>query len=292
MTPDPAAEDSQGHGPDVAPAAPATGKTKKKARKAAPELPAEKVPAEPRVKWSHKEDALLDEAWKTVSLDAIVGANQCMDNYWKRVQTSYDERRIVDPEFSRCLARGQKAMANHWAVIQQACKKWHGIRRRSRTGRRAAPTSKMRYVFRRFFASLVVRRLADRLFLQFVRMMEMYRDDEKADFKLLHVFTRIQGCEKWAACRQGIRKAKEYVPDAVVAGASKGRPDGHKKAKAARDAAPAVTKLAASIESCIADVATNAAKRAKQTDARWAELMADTSKTYVLFRTLLLLFYL
>ena len=50
-----------------------------------------------------------------------------MDNYWKRVQSSYDERRIVDPEFSQCLYRGQKAMANHWAVIQTACNKWHGI---------------------------------------------------------------------------------------------------------------------------------------------------------------------
>ena len=88
-------------------------------------------------------------------------------------------------------------------------------------------------------------------------MMEMYRDDEKADFKFLHVFTRIQGCEKWASCRRDIRRAKEYVPDAVVAGASEGRPDGHEKGKAARDAAPAAAKLAASIESCIADVATN-----------------------------------
>ena len=50
-----------------------------------------------------------------------------MDNYWKWVQTSYDERPIIDPEFGRCLYLGQKAMANHWAVIQQACNKWHGI---------------------------------------------------------------------------------------------------------------------------------------------------------------------
>ena len=106
-------------------------------------------------------------------------------------------------------------------------------------------------------------------------MMEMYRDDEKADFKFLHVFTRIEGCEKWAACGQCIRKAKEYVPDVVVAGASEGRPHGHKKAKAARDAAPAAAKLTASIETCIADVATHATKRAQKTDARWAELMAN-----------------
>ena len=49
----------------------------------------------------------------TVSLDLIVGANQSMDNYWKRVQTSYDEHRIVDPEYASCGIRGKKAMANH-----------------------------------------------------------------------------------------------------------------------------------------------------------------------------------
>ena len=50
-------------------------------------------------------------------MDAITGPNQCMDNYWKRVQSLYDERHIVDLEYGHCLYRGQKAMANHWTVI-------------------------------------------------------------------------------------------------------------------------------------------------------------------------------
>ena len=89
---------------------------------------APKPPVEPRIKWTAKEDVLLAEAWKTVSLDPIVGASENMDNYWKRVKTSYDERRIVDPGYSVCVTpRGEKAMANHWANIQHACNKWHGI---------------------------------------------------------------------------------------------------------------------------------------------------------------------
>ena len=85
-------------------------------------------------------------------------------------------------------------------------------------------------------------------------MLEAYENDGKADFKYLHVFIVIEGCEKWAETRRGLGKGKEYVPGAAVAGASDGRPPmGHKKAKAARDAAPAAAKLQASIQTCIAD---------------------------------------
>ena len=111
--------------------------------------------------------------------------------------------------------------------------------------------------------------------MQFVLIMEMYPDNEKPEFKYLHVFTRIEGCEKWALVRQSIRKAKDYVPDAVVAGASEGRSDGHKKAKTARDVAPVAARLVASIETCIVDVVTHAAKREQNSDAMWTELMTN-----------------
>ena len=41
---------------------------------------------------------------------------------------AFDERKMVDPEFCNIhMDRGDKAMANHWETIQQACNKWHGI---------------------------------------------------------------------------------------------------------------------------------------------------------------------
>ena len=94
-------------------AAPATAKGK--AKRKVPKVP---KPTEPRVKWSYKEDVLLTQAWMTLSLDPIVGANQNMDNYWMRDKSLYDEHRIVDPEYAGCLDHSEKAMANHWAVIQ------------------------------------------------------------------------------------------------------------------------------------------------------------------------------
>ena len=42
-----------------------------------------------------------------------------------------------------------------------------------------------------------------------VRMFEMYRQDSKdTEFKFLHVFTRIEKCEKWAEIRLNLGKGK------------------------------------------------------------------------------------
>ncbi|CAM0944832.1 unnamed protein product [Alopecurus aequalis] len=129
-------------------------------------------PVEPRVKWSHREDVLLAEAWKTVSLDPIVGANQVIDNYSKRVKTAYDERRMIDPDFAACVTeRGQKTMANHWANIQTACNKWHGIQEEVTNRPKSGANREM----------------------ELVRMPEAYKNDENMDFKFLHVFVVIEG---------------------------------------------------------------------------------------------------
>jgi len=117
-------------------------------------------------------------------------------------------------------------------------------------------------------------------------MLEAYKEDEKTDFKWLHVFVVIEGCEKWAETRRTLGKGKEYVPDAAAAGASDGRPPmGHKKAKAARDAAPAAAKLQASIQTCIADAQANAGKREEIAAKRWSALMANSKVKIDLLRT-------
>ena len=49
-----------------------------------------------------------------------------------------------------------------------------------------------------------------------VRMFEMYQQDSNdAEFKYLHVFTRIEKCEKWAEVCLNLGNGKEpYNPDA------------------------------------------------------------------------------
>jgi hypothetical protein len=66
-------------------------KGKKKRKKDAP-------PAEPRIKWTPREEECLAEAWMTMSMDGITGANQSSDTYWLRVKAAFDEHRLGVPD--------------------------------------------------------------------------------------------------------------------------------------------------------------------------------------------------
>jgi hypothetical protein len=86
------------------------------------------MPIEPRIKWTGKEEECLAEAWKTVSINGITGANQNYDSYWQRVKLAFDERKIVDPYFNKTVTiRDEKVMGAHWGIMQAACSRWHSI---------------------------------------------------------------------------------------------------------------------------------------------------------------------
>ena len=122
---------------------------------------------------------------------------------------------------------------------------------------------------------------------QLLRMFAMFRDDNSdAEFKYLHVFKRIDKCEKWAAVRRTLVKAKEtYKPDAPTAGAADGRPASNKGAKKAKHAESAAARVQESIEHCLADAKTRAAQREEKTEARWAALMTNNTVKLDLLRT-------
>ena len=81
-------------------------------------------------------------------------------------------------------------------------------------------------------------------------MFAMYRQDSSdQEFKYLHVFKRIEKCEKSADVRHTLAKAKEtYKPDAPTPGTSDGRPNGHKWAKKGKQADAAAARVHESIE--------------------------------------------
>ncbi|KAK1602374.1 hypothetical protein QYE76_037173 [Lolium multiflorum] len=62
----------------------------------------------------------LAEAWMTVSMNGIIGANQSFDTCWLRVKQAYEERKLVDPYFNKTNERvpGDKAMATHWGIMR------------------------------------------------------------------------------------------------------------------------------------------------------------------------------
>ena len=84
---------------------------------------------------------------------------------------------------------------------------------------------------------------------QLLHMFAMYRgDNQDADFKHLHVYKRIDKCDKWSKVRRTIEKAKEtYTPDTPSPGASDGRPDGNKGAKKGKHADAATSRVQESI---------------------------------------------
>ncbi|KAE8801518.1 putative methionyl-tRNA synthetase [Hordeum vulgare] len=98
------------------------------------------------------------------------------------------------------MERGDKVMSNRWSSIQQACNKWHAIQEEVI----ARPES----------GTNVERRM--------VRMFEIFRRESSTDvdFKFIHVFTKVESCEKWAEVRLALAKAKDgfYNTDAPISG--------------------------------------------------------------------------
>ncbi|KAK1561667.1 hypothetical protein QYE76_017255 [Lolium multiflorum] len=237
-------------------------KGKKKRKKDSP-------PAEPRIKWTSKEEECLAEAWMTVSMNGIIGANQSFDTYWLRVKQAYEERKLVDPYFNKTnmnVYRGDKAMATHWGIMQTACSKWHGIQ--EEVEKRPISGHDLEQKLR--------------------RALDMYTDDTGLQFKFLNVYARLEHCEKWREVRTTLSKSKteQYNPDAPAACASEGRPElGQKKLKELKRTDSPADKMQASIDKCLADLRSHADGRHDKFDGRWREMLANQGVRIALLKT-------
>ncbi|KAE8804961.1 putative methionyl-tRNA synthetase [Hordeum vulgare] len=164
--------------------------------------------------------------------------------YWGRIKAAFDEPKLVGTDFANIhMDLGDKALANHWAMVQTVCNKWHGI----------------------------VAEVAART---------------ESDANVKGQVWTIESCENWRKVRLAFTKAKDtYNMNAPTPVAAEGRPDDIKKAKAERDAEPVAEWLQSSIEQCIADAKSNAAKMEEKSDARWSALMTNQHVKLNLLRT-------
>ena len=122
---------------------------------------------------------------------------------------------------------------------------------------------------------------------QLVRMFAMYRQDNSdQEFKYLHVFKRIEKCEKWADVRSTLAKAKETNKrDEPRLNVGEGRPEGNKGAKKGKHADSATARVQESIEHCLADAQARAALCEEKTEAWWSALMTSSAVKLDLLRT-------
>jgi hypothetical protein len=124
-----------------------------------------------------------------------------------------------------------------------------------------------------------------------LKVFKTYREDnEDVEFNFIHVFKRIEKCDKCEVVRASLGKGKDvaFDPTTPLPAAGQGRSEmGNKKAKQARDETPAMERLQSSIGKCIAGVATNNAAREEKKvarevkfDARWA-MMFDKQEVNI-----------
>jgi hypothetical protein len=64
-------------------------------------------------KWRSLEDECLAEAWKTVSIDPISGANQNSDTYLERVKVAFDECKLLDLTFNKVHTDSNSSGMSH-----------------------------------------------------------------------------------------------------------------------------------------------------------------------------------
>jgi hypothetical protein len=188
----------------------------------------------------------------------------------------------MDPTFNKMYMDCNPSEISHrWGIIQQACNKWHGIQQevmdQQESGASIEDLVRSAPLLADFYLQLFSQSCV-------VAMFEMYRtNNEDVEFKFIHVFKRIEKCDKWVLVRASLGKGKDitFDPTSPLPAVGQGRLEmGNKKAKQAREDALAMEWLQSSIKKCIAGVAMNYAAREGKEAAREVKFDAWWDKMF------------
>ena len=106
-----------------------------------------------------------------------------------------------------------------------------------------------------------------------LQTLDMYKHQhEDKDFPFMHCYNKLQGCKKWDDLLHTLMKDGEDGP-IDPAGASTGRPIGNKKAKAERNAAPALAAMDASLEKMISSFSMENKEAADRAAVVWKAIL-------------------
>lgn len=69
--------------------------------------------------WRHNEEAILCQAWITITTDGATGTNQSADTMWERISAEYNAQKPAT-----CVERSSDSCKARWKVFSPLCTKW------------------------------------------------------------------------------------------------------------------------------------------------------------------------
>ncbi|CAN6205715.1 unnamed protein product [Urochloa humidicola] len=121
--------------------------------------------------YSVEEDEALVLAWESVSLDPVIGKDQSMKTYWKRIVDHF-QRNVKTPS-----NRSIGSLSHRWSTIQECCNRWAGC---IVNIDRAQPSGVT---------------LQDRI--NYIQKLYQKKEPHNRPFVMLHCWTLLEHNEKW-----------------------------------------------------------------------------------------------
>ncbi|CAO2044919.1 unnamed protein product [Urochloa humidicola] len=224
--------------------------------------------------YSVQEDEALVLAWESVSLDPVIGRDQSMKTYWKRIADHF-HRNVSTPS-----NRSISSLSHRWSTIQECCNRWAGCI----VNIDRAPPSGVT--------------LQDRI--NHIQVLYKRREPHNRPFVMLHCWTLLEHNEKWnnrdKDCHPLKKKARKFSSEFENDGdpnvdeeeeesenpksgpTNKERPPGRKQAKDRLKKGGDSLVFQSAVQEMIATKKEMEAERKKDKETKWMQVRATEDR--------------